>query len=253
MNVKHKATPLLLGLGLLAAFASAQADPFVGKSSNEAYVKVGKSTVNGGPHQAGNAGIAVNSTGLDKPVDFKGLASYGGSGTVKVLNFPYSGAPTSHDNLGVFAFVQAGTQDVWAGEWNSKKTDAAGLATHTVYFIGDNADTSVPASGSANYAVTGINNYNGSNALSGTFTANFGAHTLTGSIQNATGFAVNIGTATINSNASISGNGAVASISGTTLASNGAVSGQFFNSQASLAGIATFANNQYDTAFVGTK
>mgnify|MGYP001047492138 CR=1 FL=1 len=253
MNTKNTRIAAVLGLAVAGMLGSAHAAPFVGKSSNEAYVKVGESTVNGGPHQAGFAGIAVNSTGLNNPVDFKGLATYGGVGSVKVLNFPYSGAPSSHDNLGVFAFAQVGSQDVWFGEWYSRKDTTDGLGTHTVYFIGDKPDSSVPTSGTASYSVVGLNNYSAGNQLTGTFTANFGTARLTGSIQNGAGFAVNIGTATINSNASVSGSNATARQSGTLVASNGAVSGQFYANQTALAGIADFAGVAYDTAFGGAK
>ena len=253
MNMQNKVLAAALGAGILAMAGAANAANFVGGSTNEGYVKVGVSTVNAGPHQAGFAGIAVNATGLDKPVDFKGLATYGGTGSVKVLDFPYSGAPTSHDNLGVFAFAQVGTQDVWFGEWYSRKDNTEGLNTHTVYFIGDNADTTIPTSGTASYDVVGINNYASGNQLTGTFDANFGTRRLTGSIQNSAGFAVNIGTATINTNASISGTNATARQSGTLVSSGGAVSGQFYASQTSLAGVADFTGVQYDTAFGGSK
>ncbi|MEE7546645.1 transferrin-binding protein-like solute binding protein [Xanthomonas sp. Kuri4-1] len=253
MNLKHTRTAAVLGVALAGLLGSAHAAPFVGKSSNESYVKVGVSTVNGGPHRAGLAGVAVNSTGLNNPVDFNGLSSYGGTGAVKVLNFPYSGAPNSHDSLGVFAFAQVGSQDVWFGEWYSRKDTTDGQGTHTVYFMGDRADTSVPTSGTASYAVVGLNNYSAGNQLTGTFNANFGTGRLTGSIQNAAGFAVNIGTATINGNASISGSNAIARQSGTVVATDGAVSGQFYANQTALAGIADFAGVQHDTAFGGAK
>lgn len=253
MKTPSKLTAAMLGLAVAGLLGSAHAAPFVGKSSNESYVHVGESTINGGPHQAGLAGIAVNSTGLNNPVDFSGLASYGGADAVKVLNFPYSGTPSSHDNLGVFAFAQVGSEDVWFGEWYSRKDTADGLATHTVYFIGDKADTSVPTSGTASYSVVGINNHSTGNQLTGTFNANFATARLTGSIQNAAGFAVNIGTATINGDASISGSNAIARQSGTAVATDGAVSGQFYANQAALAGIVDFAGVQYDTAFGGAK
>lgn len=253
MKIQRNRIALAAGLVLAGTFGAAQAAPFVGASSNTGNVAVGPSTINGGPHQAGLAGIGVNSTGLSNPVDFNGLSAYGGGGAVKVLNFPYSGAPTTHDNLGVFAFAKVGSQDVWFGEWHARTDTAEGLATHTVYFIGDGADTSVPTSGTAIYSVVGLNNYSAGNQLTGTFTANFATARLTGSIQNASGFAVNIGTATINSNASISGSNAIARQSGTAVASSGAVSGQFYANQAALAGIVDFAGVQHDTAFGGTR
>ncbi|GHH49489.1 Slam-dependent surface lipoprotein [[Pseudomonas] boreopolis] len=274
MSNNSKWSAIALSVALVAAAGAAQAAPFVGKSSNEGYVKVGESDVTGGPHAAGNAGISVNSSGIDTQVDFRGLAAYStktnstvdwnrdgtsdGTRLVHKLNFPYGGAPDSHDNLGVFVFAQVGSQDVWFGEWSAYGT--SGDATRTVYYIGNGADTAVPTSGSATYSVVGINNYNASanggngNLLSGTFTANFAAGTLTGSIANgASGYAVNLGSATINSNASISGNTAFATQSGSLVASSGSVSGQFYGGQTALAGLVDFAGAQYDTAFGGTK
>lgn len=274
MNTKHKLSVIALSLAVTVAAGSAQADPFVGQSSNTSNVQVGKSDVQGGPHVRDRAGISVNSTGLGNEVDFQGLTTYttkanstvdwnkdgvsDGTQLVHKLNFPYTGAPESHDSMGVFVFAQVGSQDVWFGEWSAYGT--SGDATRTVYYIGNGADTAVPTSGSATYSVVGINNYDASanggngNLLSGTFTANFAAGTLTGSIANsASGYAVNLGSATINSNASISGNSAFATQAGSLVASSGSVSGQFYGSQTALAGLVDFSGTQYDTAFGGTK
>ena len=86
--------------------------------------------------------------------------------------------------------------------------------------------------------------------MSGTFTANFATKQLTGSLSDSSR-TFNLGTATINNDATISGSNA----SWTTNPSAGAgtVSGQFYNSQSSLAGIATFNNNVHDVAFGGKK
>lgn len=272
MKKQHTLSVLAVSVLAMAAMGTSQAANFKGGSSNTGEVQVGESTVNAGPHHSGFAGISVNATGLGQNVDFKGLTAYttktnsnvdwnhdgtsDGTKLVHQLDFPYSGAPTDHDNLGVFAFAQVGSQDVWFGEWYSRKDNAEGLATHTVYYIGDNADTSVPTTGSATYNVAGINNYSGTgtgNLLSGVFTANFATSKLTGSISNSAGYEVNVGLANINSDASISGSTAIAKQSGSTVATGGAVSGQFYSNQTALAGIATFTNNKYDTAFGGTK
>src|SRR3546814_19643492 len=76
-------------------------------------------------------------------------------------------------------------------------------------------------------------------SLSGTFTANFGAGELTGSIQNSA-LKIDIGTADIFGSAIAGFGTATATNPSTTatLASNGDVSGQFFGSAAqALAGI----------------
>ena len=274
MKTQRTLSVFALSVLVVATIGASQAANFKGASSNTGNVQVGESDVNGGPHSSGKAGISVNSTGLGNEVDFQGLTAYSvktnsavdwnkdgssdGTRLVHKLNFPYTGAPDSHDNLGVFVFAQVGAQDVWFGEWSAYGT--SGDSTRTVYYIGDNGDTTVPTTGSATYNVVGINNYNAAanggngNLLSGVFTANFGSGTLTGSIANSSsGYTVNIGSATINSNASISGSTALATQSGSLVASGGAVSGQFYSGQTALAGIVNFSGTQYDTAFGGTK
>ncbi|RBO79786.1 Slam-dependent surface lipoprotein [Marinomonas aquiplantarum] len=246
------AMSLTLGTLVFSGMASAAV---VGESSNTSYVKVGAATVNGGPHTSGGAGIGVNATGIDNLVNFQGLTVYGAEDAQGVynLNFPYTGSPTSHDNLGVFNFAQVGTSDVWVGEWSAYGT--SGDSTRTVYYSGANADTSVPTSGTATYTVVGINNYDGTAAslLNGTLTADFGAATLTGSMTSTNGLTVNVGIASINSDASVTGSNAVAIESASVVASSGDVSAQFYNGQADLAGLVDFAGTEYDTAFGGTQ
>lgn len=245
-------------LAVAASFAlagAAQAADIVGAASPvtdaELYVAVGESQVNGGPHSAGKAGIGVGTVSNARRVDFQGLASYSvpttvNGTTVRTLAMPITGAPGSHSGMGHFNFVKVGSGDVWFGEW-SKDGAAGGFNNRQVYFVGDRAGTTLPA-GVATYSVAGLNKFNGSNLLSGTFRANFGTGTLLGGLSGG-GLSVSIN-ATINS--------ATASFAGAATA-NGSVSGttqgQFFGANAAtLAGIATFAgNSQYDTAFGGSK
>lgn len=269
-----------LALFIAAALISvgAQAAPvtegtYYGESSDTGYVTVGKSDINAGTvHVAGRAGFGVNATGINTQVDFQGLSAYStssnadvdwnkdstvdGTHTVYQFTSPYSGPVEDHDGLGVFAFAKIGSDDVWIGEWSS--TGDVTNGTHTVYYFGKDYDNTIPSSGTATYNVVGINDYNsasGGNLLSGQFTANFyGAYgTLTGNIENANGFNIDIGTAAISSSAIITGTGGVASNASGTLASGGAVSGRFFNNRNDLAGIVKFgSNSQYDTAFGGS-
>ncbi|MGO2353930.1 MAG: Slam-dependent surface lipoprotein [Marinomonas foliarum] len=229
----------------------------VGASSNTSHVQIAASEVNGGPHTSGLAGISIEATGLGTEVDFQGLTAYSPADTngVNQLNYAYDSeeAPATHASLGVFNFAQVGTSDVWFGEWS--KTGDNTATSHTVYYSGANADTSVPTSGTATYAVVGINNYDGTAAslLNGTFTADFGAATLTGGMSNSSlTKGVNIGTANINSDASVTGSNAYGAFNGTTV-TGGTVSAQFYNGQADLAGLVDFAGTQYDTAFGGSK
>ncbi|MEN5372687.1 Slam-dependent surface lipoprotein [Stenotrophomonas hibiscicola] len=246
---------LLAVAAALALAGTAQAADIVGAASPatdaQLYVKVGASEVNGGPHSAGKAGIGVGTVSNAKPVDFQGLAAYSASTTVngvtvRTLAMPITGTPGSHSGMGHFNFVKVGSGDVWFGEW-SKDGAAGGFNNRQVYFVGDRAGTTLPA-GVATYSVAGLNKFNGSNLLSGTFRANFGNGTLLGGLSGG-GLSINVN-ATINSaNASFAGtataNGSVA----------GSTQGQFFGANAAtLAGIATFSgNSQYDTAFGGSK
>lgn len=221
-------------------------------------VMIDVSTVNGGPHVSGRPGIAVPATGFSDFVDFQGLQLSVGTDAngVSVINAG-TPVPTDHSNLGVFHFAKVGSANLYFGEWSQTTSVADG--THSVYFAGDdNGTTTVPTSGSATYSVKGVSDYANKGLLTGTFTANFGSGfsgTLSGSISNSgSGYAVNIGTATI-FGANYFGYGATATQSGSTLASGGVVTGRFFNANAAeLGGIVQFlSGRQYDTAFGGTK
>ena len=252
-SIKMK-TVLLAGLATVLASGTAQAQ-FAGGSS-DAQVTVGESTVNGGPHVAGRAGIGVPGTN-GKLVDFQGLSLYAlpDANGVRHLNMATNDTQ-DHSKYGDFRFAQVGSADLWFGEWS--QTGSATAGDHTVYYVGNTSGTTVPTSGTATYAVKGISDYANKGVLTGTLTANFASGssgTLRGSLSNAsTGAGVNIGTARING-ATFSGANAVATQSGTTVASGGAVTGRFFGADAAaLAGIVQFSGaRQHDTAFGGTK
>lgn len=236
----------LLGSAVLAGTAQAQV---VGGSSDPDKVKIGVSTVNGGPHKAGKVGINVPHLRADAYIDFQGLQSAIPADPNGVIT--YTNAP-GHTGYGRFDFAQVSSHDVYFGEWSD--TGSATAGDHTVYYGGTGASSLLPTAGTATYAVKGISDYQNRSILTGTFTADFGNQTLTGAIQSSGGYKVDIGTASIDGTA-IVGNSAVASQGSSTLASGGAVNGQFFGTNGSaLAGTAAFAGaRQYDTAFGGTK
>ncbi|WP_322964154.1 Slam-dependent surface lipoprotein [Sphingomonas fuzhouensis] len=248
-------TILLAGLATVLTSGAAHAQ-FAGGSSDTDKVTVGASDVNGGPHVAGRAGIGVPGTN-GRRVDFQGLSLYAAPDLngVRHLNMATSDV-ADHSSYGDFRFARVGSADLWFGEWS--QTGNASAGDHTVYYVGNTSGTTVPTSGTATYSVKGISDYGNKGALTGTLTANFGSGTsgtLSGSLANAsTGAGVNIGTARI-IGASFAGNGAVATQSGATVASGGAVSGRFFGaSAAALAGTVRFDGaRQHDTAFGGTK
>ncbi|RMH90738.1 hypothetical protein EBB59_09800 [Lysobacter pythonis] len=261
MKKQYKFSTLALALLAIGMIGSAQAeDQFVGGSSNTKNVVTGKSVGNGGPHKPGFAGIGVRTLYNLKIVDLQGVAKlsipYGTSDGVSVysLALPVVNLPGSHLGMGVFSFAKVGAGDVWFGEWSTNGS-IGGFTDRTVYYVGDKAGTTMPTGGSATYAVKGINKHNtlGTNLMSGTFTADFGANTLSGSIANSD---LKV---TINANISGSGfNGTATAMSTNTSTPNGASGssqGQFYGNQAAaLAGMATFAGgSQYDTAFGGNK
>ncbi|WP_255265984.1 Slam-dependent surface lipoprotein [Sphingopyxis terrae] len=241
----------------IAMAGTAQAQITSGTSDNTR-VRIGTSTVVGGPHSAGKVGIWVPNLPTMPVrwfVDFEGLQAVsppvGAGPGVTTVNNP-SGTISDHSKYGRFDFSKVDGHNVYYGEWS--QTGSASAGDHTVYFGGTGATAagSIPTSGTASYNVYGLSNYAGNGQLSGTFNANFGTKTLTGSISSAT-YALNIGTATIAAGG-FTGSGATASnpATSTTLATGGSVSGKFFGSAAqALAGIATFSNRQYNAAFGG--
>ena len=237
-------------------------DSIQGGSSNTSKVIVGPSNVDFPPyHTIGQAGIANEFfVPSNKKVDVAGLAVAApvDNNGVHSLNVPYHGAPTSHNDLGVFHFARAGANDVWYGEWS--RTGAVDDPTHTVYYVGGNADAAITRTGTATYTVTGINHYAAAanNLLKGTFTADFSGLTLTGFMLS-TDLYINIGSAKINSDGASIANGGefapFAIIASTQhIEREGIVAGQFYNGQADLAGMVTFATNPaLNTAFGGVR
>lgn len=261
-----KISQLIIGLvACSAVFAHAGIE---GASSNEANIKVGAAA--NASHPGGAAAVSVQAAGAPYNAftgfsSLKGLAqafaAQGtsnsnvtvGTKTFNISHIPVSAMPPSHSALGNFNLGQVGTQEVYFGEW-WKAGDTPASASHTVYYAGDNTNTTVPTAGTATYTVAGING-SASNLLTGNFTANFGAGTLEGSLT---------GTGTTVSNLTLDGvtfNPGSAAFSGFAIANgtaglddSGAVQGHFFGANAAaLAGIAKFDNVSYNTAFGGAK
>lgn len=159
-----------------------------------------------------------------------------------------------HAGLGRLSYAQAGNLDVYFGDWADvpagAKADSAGT-NYTAFYSGTGKSTDLPTSGTATYAVKGINNHVKQNTavLTGNLTADFGKRTLNGSMaRQGLNIAVNnakIDTAQASFNGAAVANGNVA----------GKVGGHFFGSKgAALAGVADFGKNHaYNTAFGGVK
>lgn len=159
-----------------------------------------------------------------------------------------------HSKLGRMSFAKVGNNDVWFGEWADVAAGAANGSAgtnRTVFYSGMGKTTNLPTSGTATYAVKGINNHvaHNTNVLQGTLTANFGTKRLNGTLSRS-GLSIAINSAAINT--------AQASFNGPAKANgniNGNASGHFYGNQgAALAGIAKFNGHSHlDTAFGGTK
>lgn len=243
--------------------------------------------------QIGNSGIAVINTTNgskvnNKYVDIAGLRKTAESTAARVImnvggqdsagivqldmnkwgKVPF--AP-DHSTLGKFSYKEL-PNNVYFGEWHQASTTSASDKDRTVYYVGKNDGLSVPKSGTATYNVVGINQYNGqvgnvwngwtgnsataaaNNLLTGTLKADFKARTIAGNLNRAVNGGANV-TNTLNISASFDATGKVV---GDAIANGnvkgGKVNGQFFGTNAaSVAGVATFADKKFDTAFGGSK
>ncbi|MBI6548091.1 Slam-dependent surface lipoprotein [Xenorhabdus lircayensis] len=243
-----KINVLVAALGALGFMAQAQAAVGFGQSQEETTprIKVGATQPGSGPHggKGGEPGIGVSSVYGGQITGFAGLTSMAPADSNGIHNISMAGAPGSHGGMGVFHFSKVANADVYFGEWS--QTGQASDNTRTVYYAGKDITTNIPTDGTATYTVTGINQYSDDNALSGTFTADFGEKTLIGSMANTA--------MTIDIDASI---GADAEFDGAAITDDlvGKTSGHFFgDSASSLAGYATFEGDRSkDTAFGGDK
>jgi hypothetical protein len=164
-----------------------------------------------------------------------------------------------HSHLGRMSYGKVGNLDVYYGDWDNTPSGASKVNTdtktnnYTVFYSGTGKTTNMPTSGTATYAVKGINQHyeQGTAVLGGDLKADFGKKTLVGTLSRTTGDLKKLGidAKIVTSDASFSGkavaNGSV----------NGATRGNFFgNNAAGLAGIADFGkNNPNNTAFGGAK
>jgi len=253
MNTKRY-TLLATAVATLLPVGSLLAADIVGNQTNsangsESSISVGESVaVPDSPHEAGHAGIGVSNFEGGTRVDFYGFITdlngtdLGNDLTRYVLTPHYPGAPADHDTLGKFDFVQVASTDVWFGNWSE---NPSGSGNYQAYYVGDRTSTTLPASGTAQYTVKGLNQ---SYLLSGTFTADFGTNKLNGNLTGATN--ISITGAVINP---IDG-----SFSGDNVYANdnvkGSTNGHFFGANAAaLAGVAEFNDASLNTAFGGTK
>ncbi len=242
MKTLQKLSILTLALGL-----SGMAHATESGQSYEGTITVGGTTSTSPDHPGtiGAPGVGVNAFYGGTMIGFSSLKSMGSVDANNIYAITTAMMPPSHAAFGNFDFAQVAGQEIYFGEWS--QNGATNDPTRVVYYSGDDAGTTMPTTGTAAYTVKGINNYNGSNLLTGTLNANFGTGNLSGTMSR-TGLSIAI-------NASI--NSADASFSGAAVANSSAIGtseGHFYGADAAaLAGIAKFANRDYDTAFGGAK
>ena len=242
----------VLAVALLGLAGVAQADSSSAQSYTGTIVVggTGASSPNH-PSSPGQPAVGVLAFYGGAKVPFSGLKGMVATDANGVTTITPAMMPASHSSLGNFDFKQVANQQVYYGEWS--QTGANNDPTRVVYYSGDTTGRVLPTA-NVTYAVNGISNYSGTNVLSGDLTASFGtaAPTLVGSLSNNTlkvQLSANINTA----NASFSGNAAARDAVTNASLSTGTTQGSFFGagSTASLAGIAKFADRNYDTAFGG--
>lgn len=242
MKTVQKLSILALALGLSGmAHATESGQSYFGD------ITVGGTTSTSPDHPGtvGAPGVGVTAFYGGAMVSFSSLTSMVSADGNGIYTITPAMMPPSHAALGYFDFAKVSGEEVYFGEWSQNGT--TNDPTRVVYYSGDDTGTTMPTTGTAAYTVKGINNYNGSNLLTGTLNANFGTGNLSGTMSR-TGLSIAI-------NASI--NSADASFSGAAVANSSAIGtseGHFYGADAAaLAGIAKFANRDYDTAFGGAK
>lgn len=244
MKTVQKLSILALALGL-----SGMAHATESGQSYDGTITVGGTTSTSPDHPGtiGAPGVGVNAFYGGTMIGFSSLKSMGSVDANNIYAITTAMMPPSHAAFGNFDFAQVAGQEIYFGEWSQNGT--TNDPTRVVYYSGDDTGTTMPTTGTATYTVKGINNYNGSNLLTGTLTANYGAGSLAGNLVRS-GLIVNIDASIDSANASFSGDATAygsSTVSGTT-------EGHFYGADAAaLAGIAKFSNRDYDTAFGGAK
>ncbi|WP_289286563.1 Slam-dependent surface lipoprotein [Methylophaga sp. UBA3991] len=242
MKTLQKLSILALALGFTGlAHATESGQSYLGD------ITVGgtTSTTPDHPGTTGAPGVGVTDFHNGAMVSFSGLTNMVSADGNGIYTITPAMMPPSHSALGYFDFAKVSGEEVYFGEWSQNGT--TNDPTRVVYYSGDDTGTTMPTTGTAAYTVKGINNYNGSNLLTGTLNANFGTDNLSGSMSR-TGLSIAINASIDSSDASFSGDAlANSSTMGTT-------EGHFYGADAAaLAGIAKFSNRDYDTAFGGAK
>lgn len=214
--------------------------------SNGVEVRVAPTEFSAGPHSGtiGDPGVGLKSIANGSTISFAGFKSLAPENTQGV-NVLAASSGGHGSGMGEFHFTQVANSEVYFGDWS--KTGIAGDQTHTAFYSGKDATESVPATGTADYTIAGINQFDGPGKLNGTFTADFAKKEYTGSLN---GQSLNIAM-----NGDILDKGQFYGDATANGSIKGTSSGQFFGTNADqVAGITTFKDDHTkDTSFGGAK
>lgn len=224
-----------------------------GNASGQSYINyfVAGATYNSGlpeyPSIPGQPGLKLTNFHSGITLTFNALKSYARPDSSGVYSLAYLPPPA----MGHFDFKHVAGQEVYYGEWSNNGTHND--PTRVVYYSGDTEGRVLPTA-TVTYAVQGISNYSGANLLQGELSASFGttAPTLVGTLSNSS-LSIQLAAPINTTDANFNGVAAARNTSDGKLLSTGNTQGSFYGAgaNASLAGIAKFANRDYDTAFGG--
>lgn len=150
-----------------------------------------------------------------------------------------------HGSIGRFNFSQVADAEIYYGDWS--QTGDVMDSKHTAFYSGKEIGNDIPTEGQASYTISGVNQYESSSKIPGTFLVDFGQKTYEGILDGQL--------ANIKFSGEIGEGGKFSGVALANEQAEGISAGQLFGQDAALvAGMTSFAgNHQYDTAFGGVK
>ncbi|MGG4662491.1 Slam-dependent surface lipoprotein [Providencia vermicola] len=150
-----------------------------------------------------------------------------------------------HGSIGRFNFSQVADAEIYYGDWS--QTGDIVDSKHTAFYSGKEIGNDIPTEGQASYTISGVNQYESSSKMPGTFLADFGQKTYEGTLDGQL--------ANIKFSGEIGEDGKFSGVALANDQADGISTGQLFGQDAAqVAGMVSFPeNHQYDTAFGGVK
>lgn len=258
MNTFNIKTPLATLVTLCAAFSAVQAQADAGYGSSAEPTTGGNiivgvteaSSGRGHPSPGGEPGIGYSGMHNGIKVSFAGLQGPNRAVPNDKGISVITAVPQSHRNMGSFNFAKIADADIYYGEWVSG-TDFSD-DSHMVYYAGKDITDTMPSEGTAQYSIKGLSQYSSGEQISGTFSTDFDANTVTGSLSS-TDLSYSL-SGTISGSA-FGGTASVSTTGTDTTTVSGTTNGHFFGDNAQqVAGYAEFSNDKAkNIAFGGTK